>query len=56
MAELYVGLENGQKKLIPTSSEARSGNPLGTILAIHSNAVPYGWNSVGVIIEYTKAD
>jgi hypothetical protein len=26
MAELFVGLENGQKKLIPTSSEARSGN------------------------------
>jgi len=25
MAEMYVGLENGQKKLIPTSSEARSG-------------------------------
>lgn len=43
MAELYVGLENNQKKLIPTSSEARSGNPLGTILAIHSNAVPYGY-------------
>jgi hypothetical protein len=43
MAELFVGLENGQKKLIPTSSEARSGNPLGTILAIHSNAVPYGY-------------
>jgi hypothetical protein len=29
MAELFVGLENGQKKLIPTSSEARSGNPYG---------------------------
>lgn len=43
MAELYVGLENNQKILIPTSSEARSGNPLGTILAIHSNAVPYGY-------------
>lgn len=43
MADLFVGLENGQKKLIPTSSEARSGNPLGTILAIHSNVVPYGY-------------
>lgn len=43
MAELFVGLENNQKKLIPTSSEARSGNPLGTILAIHSNVVPYGY-------------
>lgn len=43
MAELYVGLENKQKILIPTSSEARSGNPLGTILALHSNAVPYGY-------------
>lgn len=43
MAELVVGLENNQKILIPTSSEARSGNPLGTILAIHSNVVPYGY-------------
>ena len=25
MAELFVGLENNQKILIPTSSEARSG-------------------------------
>lgn len=41
MAELFVGLENNQKILIPTSSEARSGNPLGTILAIHSNIVQH---------------
>lgn len=44
MAELYVGLENGQKKLIPTSSEARSGNPLGTFISLYAeNVVPIGY-------------
>lgn len=43
MAELFVGLENNQKKLIPTSSEARSGNPLGSKIALQNNVVPIGY-------------
>lgn len=43
MADLFVGLENGQKKLIPTSSEARSGNPLGSKIALQNNVVPIGY-------------
>lgn len=43
MAELVVGLENNQKILIPTSSEARSGNPLGSKIALQNNVVPIGY-------------
>ena len=40
---MKVVVENGVKKLVPLTADAGSGNPCGTIIAIYSNQVPYGY-------------
>ena len=38
-----VAIENGVKKIIPLTADAGSGNPCGTVIAVYSNQVPYGY-------------
>ena len=47
--------ENGQKKIQPLTSDARVGNPLGTIIAVYSNHCPVGYLPCnGVAFDQTQ--
>lgn len=47
--------ENGQKKIQPLTSDARVGNPLGTIIAVYSNHIPDGYLPCnGVAFDQTQ--
>ena len=48
-----VIIENGQKKIIPLTTDAGAGNPVGTIIVVCSNQIPSNYLPLGTQFDTT---